>query len=170
MHVSLVGLAIILSVWPFLFSDISKNRYSEVPPSLCEYQSMEELNCYHNVIRILPQALVQLQSLVKLNLRYALYCTVHLSVYPSIHLSARPSVCLSIHPSVCPSICLLPQCDKNPSPGARATTISSQTKPQVCIILYCPSICPSILLLYYIIILKVQSIYINKCILWALGP
>ncbi len=54
---------------------------------------------YHNVIRILPQALVQLQSLVKLYLRYLfiLYC---------------PSICLSFHMLRCP---LLLYCIIHPS-------------------------------------------------------
>ncbi|XP_041349976.1 DISP complex protein LRCH3-like isoform X10 [Gigantopelta aegis] len=49
-------------------SDLSKNRLNEVPPEVCEYQSMEKLNCYHNVIKYIPEAIVQLQALTHLNL------------------------------------------------------------------------------------------------------
>ena len=49
--------------------DISKNRFVEIPEVICDYVSIERLNCYHNVIKCLPRAIVQLQSLVYLNLR-----------------------------------------------------------------------------------------------------
>ena len=51
-------------------SDLSKNRVSEVPKEVCGYASMEKLNCYHNVIKTIPDAIVQLQALTYLNLRY----------------------------------------------------------------------------------------------------
>ncbi|CAH1781062.1 unnamed protein product, partial [Owenia fusiformis] len=49
-------------------TDISKNRFTEIPEQVCEFCSMENLNCYHNVIRCIPEAIVQLQALTHLNL------------------------------------------------------------------------------------------------------
>jgi len=50
--------------------DLSRNRFAEVPSDICNCSSVEHLNCYHNVIKSLPVAIVQLQNLVCLNLRY----------------------------------------------------------------------------------------------------
>ncbi|KAH3811408.1 hypothetical protein DPMN_139818 [Dreissena polymorpha] len=50
-------------------ADVSKNRLSELPKELCSYISMEKLNCYHNVIKSIPECIVQLQALTFLNLR-----------------------------------------------------------------------------------------------------
>lgn len=41
-----------------------------MPKEVCSYISMEKLNCYHNVIKSIPEAIVQLQALTYLNLRY----------------------------------------------------------------------------------------------------
>ncbi|XP_064638405.1 serine/arginine repetitive matrix protein 1-like [Lineus longissimus] len=49
-------------------ADLSKNRLNEVPIEICECPSIERLVCYHNVIRCLPEALVQLQCLTYMNL------------------------------------------------------------------------------------------------------
>ncbi|KAK7486504.1 hypothetical protein BaRGS_00022305 [Batillaria attramentaria] len=49
-------------------ADLSKNRFSEVPPEVCDYSSMERLNCYHNIIKSIPEAIIQLQALTHLNL------------------------------------------------------------------------------------------------------
>ncbi|XP_069104080.1 leucine-rich repeat and calponin homology domain-containing protein 1-like isoform X10 [Argopecten irradians] len=49
-------------------ADLSKNRLQDVPKEVCDYASMEKLNCYHNVLKFLPDALVQLQALTHLNL------------------------------------------------------------------------------------------------------
>ncbi|XP_070172982.1 leucine-rich repeat and calponin homology domain-containing protein 1-like isoform X2 [Littorina saxatilis] len=51
-----------------IHTDLSKNRLSEVPSEVCEYSNMERLNCYHNIIKSIPEAIVQLQSLTHLNL------------------------------------------------------------------------------------------------------
>ena len=50
-------------------ADLSKNRLLEIPPEVCDFPNLERLNLYNNVIKSLPQALVQLQSLVHLNIR-----------------------------------------------------------------------------------------------------
>ncbi|XP_033760399.1 leucine-rich repeat and calponin homology domain-containing protein 1-like isoform X7 [Pecten maximus] len=49
-------------------ADLSKNRLQDVPKEICDFASMEKLNCYHNVLKFLPDALVQLQALTHLNL------------------------------------------------------------------------------------------------------
>ncbi|XP_076453861.1 uncharacterized protein LOC143289000 [Babylonia areolata] len=51
-----------------IHTDLSKNRFSEVPTEVCDYCNMERLNCYHNIIKSIPEAIVQLQALTHLNL------------------------------------------------------------------------------------------------------
>jgi len=53
----------------FLLSDLSKNRLTELPTELCHFVSLETLNLYHNCIKIIPDAIVNLQMLTYLNLR-----------------------------------------------------------------------------------------------------
>ncbi|XP_009461423.1 PREDICTED: leucine-rich repeat and calponin homology domain-containing protein 1 [Nipponia nippon] len=48
--------------------DLSKNRLTEVPTELCHFVSLETLNLYHNCIKIIPDAIVNLQMLTYLNL------------------------------------------------------------------------------------------------------
>nr|XP_048278154.1 leucine-rich repeat and calponin homology domain-containing protein 1 isoform X3 [Myodes glareolus] len=49
-------------------ADLSKNRLAEVPMELCHFVSLEILNLYHNCIRVIPEAIVNLQMLTYLNL------------------------------------------------------------------------------------------------------
>nr|XP_025040375.1 leucine-rich repeat and calponin homology domain-containing protein 1 isoform X2 [Pelodiscus sinensis] len=49
-------------------NDLSKNRLTEVPMELCHFVSLETLNLYHNCIKIIPDAIVNLQMLTYLNL------------------------------------------------------------------------------------------------------
>ncbi|XP_035213995.1 DISP complex protein LRCH3-like isoform X2 [Stegodyphus dumicola] len=49
-------------------ADLSKNRLSELPEEICFYLLLEELDCYNNVIRSVPDAIINLQSLVYINL------------------------------------------------------------------------------------------------------
>lgn len=49
-------------------ADLSKNRLVEVPMELCQFVSLEILNLYHNCIRVIPEAIVNLQMLTHLNL------------------------------------------------------------------------------------------------------
>uniref|UniRef100_A0A8C0WPT0 Calponin-homology (CH) domain-containing protein n=1 Tax=Castor canadensis TaxID=51338 RepID=A0A8C0WPT0_CASCN len=51
-----------------LLPDLSKNRLVEVPMELCHFVSLEILNLYHNCIRVIPEAIVNLQMLTYLNL------------------------------------------------------------------------------------------------------
>ncbi|CAE1168395.1 Leucine-rich repeat and calponin homology domain-containing protein 3,Leucine-rich repeat and calponin homology domain-containing protein 2,Leucine-rich repeat and calponin homology domain-containing protein 1 [Acanthosepion pharaonis] len=49
-------------------ADFSKNRFTEVPIEVGEFTCLERLICYHNLIRSIPENLVQLQVLTHLNL------------------------------------------------------------------------------------------------------
>ncbi|XP_075278189.1 leucine-rich repeat and calponin homology domain-containing protein 1 isoform X3 [Opisthocomus hoazin] len=49
-------------------ADLSKNRLTELPTELCHFVSLETLNLYHNCIKIIPDAIVNLQMLTYLNL------------------------------------------------------------------------------------------------------
>lgn len=49
-------------------ADLSKNKLSELPTEICEFFLLETLECYHNVIRCLPDSVITLQSLTYLNL------------------------------------------------------------------------------------------------------
>nr|XP_023407075.1 leucine-rich repeat and calponin homology domain-containing protein 1 [Loxodonta africana] len=49
-------------------NDLSKNRLVEVPMELCHFVSLEILNLYHNCIRVIPEAIINLQMLTYLNL------------------------------------------------------------------------------------------------------
>uniref|UniRef100_A0A8C6RK84 Leucine-rich repeats and calponin homology (CH) domain containing 1 n=1 Tax=Nannospalax galili TaxID=1026970 RepID=A0A8C6RK84_NANGA len=49
-------------------ADLSKNRLVEVPMELCHFVSLEILNLYHNCIRVIPEAIANLQVLTYLNL------------------------------------------------------------------------------------------------------
>ncbi len=52
-----------------IFSDLSKNRFTDVPLEVGQFTSLEKLSLYHNVIKCIPEALLQLEALVHLNLR-----------------------------------------------------------------------------------------------------
>ncbi|XP_015707270.1 leucine-rich repeat and calponin homology domain-containing protein 1 isoform X3 [Coturnix japonica] len=49
-------------------ADLSKNRLTEIPTELCHFVSLETLNLYHNCIKIIPDAIMNLQMLTYLNL------------------------------------------------------------------------------------------------------
>ncbi|VDI39924.1 Hypothetical predicted protein [Mytilus galloprovincialis] len=49
-------------------ADLSKNRFSEVPKEVCDHAMLEELNCYHNVIKAIPESIGRLQNLTFINL------------------------------------------------------------------------------------------------------
>lgn len=50
-------------------SDLSKNRFGEIPPEVCMFAPLESLNLYHNCIKMIPEAIVNLQMLTYLNVR-----------------------------------------------------------------------------------------------------
>ncbi|KAG8197393.1 hypothetical protein JTE90_013514 [Oedothorax gibbosus] len=49
-------------------ADLSKNRLSEVPEEICFCPLLEDLDCYGNVIRSIPEVIINLHSLAHLNL------------------------------------------------------------------------------------------------------
>ncbi|XP_067121970.1 DISP complex protein LRCH3 isoform X2 [Centruroides vittatus] len=49
-------------------ADLSKNRFTELPSEICEFFLLEQLDCYHNVMRAIPESVITLQSLSYLNL------------------------------------------------------------------------------------------------------
>ncbi|XP_076370793.1 leucine-rich repeat and calponin homology domain-containing protein 1-like isoform X3 [Tachypleus tridentatus] len=51
-----------------ILADLSKNRFGELPLEVCEFFLLERLNCYHNMIRSLPDSIITLHSLTHLNL------------------------------------------------------------------------------------------------------
>ena len=52
----------------FLITDLSKNKFSELPTELCKCFMLEKLICSHNSLRTLPD-LSAMQSLSVINLR-----------------------------------------------------------------------------------------------------
>lgn len=53
---------------PFYFSDLSKNRFSELPEEVTTFYFLEKLQCYHNAIRYIPDTVSSLQCLNYLDL------------------------------------------------------------------------------------------------------
>ncbi|KAK1169725.1 hypothetical protein AOXY_G8591 [Acipenser oxyrinchus oxyrinchus] len=49
-------------------ADLSKNRLTEVPVEVCHFVSLEILNLYHNCVKVIPDAIVNLHMLTYLNL------------------------------------------------------------------------------------------------------
>ncbi|KAI4904194.1 hypothetical protein NFI96_010838 [Prochilodus magdalenae] len=47
---------------------LSKNRFGEIPPEVCMFAPLESLNLYHNCIKVIPEAIVNLQMLTYLNI------------------------------------------------------------------------------------------------------
>lgn len=52
---------------PFL--DLSRNRFTEIPPDVWQFAPLETLNLYHNCIKSIPEAIKNLQMLTYLNIR-----------------------------------------------------------------------------------------------------
>ncbi|XP_058632788.1 leucine-rich repeat and calponin homology domain-containing protein 2 isoform X5 [Onychostoma macrolepis] len=48
--------------------DLSKNRFCEIPPEVCMFAPLESLNLYHNCIKMVPEAIINLQMLTYLNI------------------------------------------------------------------------------------------------------
>ncbi|XP_052448570.1 leucine-rich repeat and calponin homology domain-containing protein 2 isoform X4 [Carassius gibelio] len=49
-------------------ADLSKNRFGEIPPEVCMFAPLELLNLYHNCIKVVPEAIINLQMLTYLNI------------------------------------------------------------------------------------------------------
>lgn len=50
-------------------ADLSKNRFTEIPPEVCLFAPLESLNLYHNCIKCIPEAIINLQMLTYLDIR-----------------------------------------------------------------------------------------------------
>uniref|UniRef100_A0A3Q0RSW8 Leucine rich repeats and calponin homology domain containing 2 n=1 Tax=Amphilophus citrinellus TaxID=61819 RepID=A0A3Q0RSW8_AMPCI len=48
---------------------LSKNRLTEIPPEVCLFAPLESLNLYHNCIKCIPEAIINLQMLTYLDIR-----------------------------------------------------------------------------------------------------
>lgn len=64
----------------FLLADLSKNRLTEIPPEVCLFAPLESLNLYHNCIKCIPEAIINLQMLTYLDIRWVIANTI-LSVW-----------------------------------------------------------------------------------------
>lgn len=49
-------------------ADLSKNRLTEIPPEVCLFAPLESLNLYHNCIKCVPEAIINLQMLTFLDI------------------------------------------------------------------------------------------------------
>uniref|UniRef100_A0A8C5S059 Leucine rich repeats and calponin homology domain containing 2 n=1 Tax=Laticauda laticaudata TaxID=8630 RepID=A0A8C5S059_LATLA len=58
------------------FSDLSRNRFSEIPPDVWQFAPLETLNLYHNCIKSIPEAIKNLQMLTYLNISRNLLSTL----------------------------------------------------------------------------------------------
>lgn len=52
-----------------LLLDLSKNRFTEIPPDVWLFAPLETLNLYHNCIKSIPESIKNLQMLTYLNIR-----------------------------------------------------------------------------------------------------
>lgn len=62
------------------FADLSKNRLTEIPPEVCLFAPLESLNLYHNCIKCIPEAIINLQMLTYLDIRWVI-ANIVLSVW-----------------------------------------------------------------------------------------
>ena len=53
-------------------ADLSKNRLTEIPPEVCLFAPLESLNLYHNCIKCIPEAIINLQMLTYLDIRWVI--------------------------------------------------------------------------------------------------
>lgn len=53
-------------------ADLSKNRLTEIPPEVCLFAPLESLNLYHNCIKCIPEAIINLQILTYLDIRWVI--------------------------------------------------------------------------------------------------
>lgn len=58
------------------FADLSKNRLTEIPPEVCLFAPLESLNLYHNCIKCIPEAIINLQMLTYLDVRCVIANTI----------------------------------------------------------------------------------------------
>uniref|UniRef100_A0A8D2NSL1 Leucine rich repeats and calponin homology domain containing 2 n=1 Tax=Zosterops lateralis melanops TaxID=1220523 RepID=A0A8D2NSL1_ZOSLA len=58
------------------FSNLSKNRFTEIPPDVWLFAPLETLNLYHNCIKSIPESIKNLQMLTYLNISRNLLSTL----------------------------------------------------------------------------------------------
>ncbi|XP_019376556.1 PREDICTED: leucine-rich repeat and calponin homology domain-containing protein 2 [Gavialis gangeticus] len=59
-----------------MVKDLSKNRFTEIPPDVWLFAPLETLNLYHNCIKSIPEAIKNLQMLTYLNISRNLLSTL----------------------------------------------------------------------------------------------
>ncbi|NWS68943.1 LRCH2 protein, partial [Crotophaga sulcirostris] len=59
-----------------VFLDLSKNRFTEIPPDVWLFAPLETLNLYHNCIKSIPESIKNLQMLTYLNISRNLLSTL----------------------------------------------------------------------------------------------
>uniref|UniRef100_A0A8C5JA75 Leucine rich repeats and calponin homology domain containing 2 n=1 Tax=Junco hyemalis TaxID=40217 RepID=A0A8C5JA75_JUNHY len=72
-------LSLCLPGWNFFFCfllDLSKNRFTEIPPDVWLFAPLETLNLYHNCIKSIPESIKNLQMLTYLNISRNLLSTL----------------------------------------------------------------------------------------------
>ncbi|XP_075429244.1 leucine-rich repeat and calponin homology domain-containing protein 2 isoform X4 [Ascaphus truei] len=57
-------------------ADLSKNRFTEIPPDVCLFAPLETLHLYHNCIKCIPETIKNLQMLTYLNISRNLLSTL----------------------------------------------------------------------------------------------
>ncbi|KAI1903609.1 hypothetical protein AGOR_G00028970 [Albula goreensis] len=57
-------------------ADLSRNRFTEIPPEVCHFAPLESLNLYHNCIKCIPEGIINLQMLTYLNISRNLLSTL----------------------------------------------------------------------------------------------
>lgn len=75
---------------PLCLADLSKNRLTEIPPEVCLFAPLESLNLYHNCIKCIPEAIINLQMLTYLDIRWV---TAHTTL--SVYISTKVTVFIS---------------------------------------------------------------------------
>lgn len=66
-------------------ADLSKNRLTEIPPEVCLFAPLESLNLYHNCIKCIPEAIINLQMLTYLDIRWVTANTTLSVLVPMFH-------------------------------------------------------------------------------------
>jgi Leucine-rich repeat (LRR) protein len=68
-NITIIHIKVITFLFLIHVSDLSKNRFMELPEEITEFPFLEKLHLYHNAIRVIPETVTMLQSLSYLDLR-----------------------------------------------------------------------------------------------------
>ncbi|XP_027719104.1 LOW QUALITY PROTEIN: leucine-rich repeat and calponin homology domain-containing protein 2 [Vombatus ursinus] len=71
-----IGLLLTLNKDKLSFSDLSRNRFTEIPSDVWLFAPLETLNLYHNCIKAIPETIKNLQMLTYLNISRNLLSTL----------------------------------------------------------------------------------------------